>query len=111
MPADAPLHFHPLLPATEAARDAWSDFIYTGCSLNPCYHEDESDLRRKYNALKAQDPGALLNEAEELERAYARDPRQFSNLAAVAAQLREEAATLTALIGGEDHPALAGVAA
>jgi hypothetical protein len=61
------LTFHPLLPATLAAADAHTDFarIANGSAGDVAHKEA---LRQAYLALAAQDPGALLNQAEELER-------------------------------------------
>lgn len=67
-PQPAPLRFHPLLPATQAAMDAMLEFDRY---KSPFSGEDQArsaELRLAYLAAKAVDPGGLLNDAEELER-------------------------------------------
>lgn len=85
------LTFHPLLPATKAAGDAWSDFLRICDPRDPEDVAWREGLKAKYEALKANDPGALLNEAEECDRAV---ERGWSNLAQVAEELRAKAARL-----------------
>lgn len=85
------LTFHPLLPATQAAADAHLGFVRIADPFSQADQAKKDELRRAYQALADVDPGALLNEAEELERAVAKDPVRWASLAAEAERLRAKA--------------------
>ncbi|MFC7378228.1 hypothetical protein [Brevundimonas sp. GCM10030266] len=101
---------HPLLPATEAAADAYLGFarIADGSAADAA-HKDK--LRQAYLALKAQDPGGLLNEAEELERWAEKNDAQAAafpvasaQYARTAAAFREQASGLRAKAEALSNP-------